>query len=132
MAEEEVARHGGSHVTALHLVRSQIIVRGIVQGVGFRPFVYSRANNRSLNGRACEILGLDPLYVANEGKLVAIVAPDLAEPLVTRMRQHQYGADACIIGEVKAEPGGIVSMRTGFGGTRIVDMLVGEQLPRIC
>jgi hydrogenase expression/formation protein HypE len=81
---------------------------------------------------ACEILGLDPLYVANEGKLVAIVAPELAEPLVTRMRQNQYARDACIIGEVKLEPGGIVSMRTGFGGTRIVDMLVGEQLPRIC
>ncbi len=81
---------------------------------------------------ACEILGLDPLYVANEGKLVAVVAADLAEPLVARMKQNQYGAQACIIGEVKSEPGGIVSMRTGFGGTRIVDMLVGEQLPRIC
>jgi hydrogenase expression/formation protein HypE len=81
---------------------------------------------------ACEILGLDPLYVANEGKLVAIVAADLAAPLVARMRQHPTGAGACVIGEVKAEPGGIVSMRTGFGGTRIVDMLVGEQLPRIC
>ena len=81
---------------------------------------------------ACEILGLDPLYVANEGKLVAIVSPDLAEALVDRMKQNQYGADACIVGDVKREPGGIVSMRTGFGGTRIVDMLVGEQLPRIC
>jgi len=81
---------------------------------------------------ACEILGLDPLYVANEGKLVAIVAAELAEPLVARMKHEPYGGDACVIGEVKAEPGGIVSMRTGFGGTRIVDMLVGEQLPRIC
>lgn len=81
---------------------------------------------------ACEILGLDPLYVANEGKLVAIVAAELAEPLVARMRENLYGADACIIGAVKEVPGGIVSMRTGFGGTRIVDMLVGEQLPRIC
>jgi hydrogenase expression/formation protein HypE len=81
---------------------------------------------------ACEILGLDPLYVANEGKLVAIVSAALAEPLVSRMKQNRYGRDACIIGEVKAEPGGIVTMRTGFGGTRIVDMLVGEQLPRIC
>ena len=81
---------------------------------------------------ACEILGLDPLYVANEGKLVAIVAAEIAEALVERMRQNQYGAGACVIGAVKAEPGGIVSMRTGFGGTRIVDMLVGEQLPRIC
>ena len=81
---------------------------------------------------ACEILGLDPLYVANEGKLVAIVSADLAHALVARMKQNKYGAGASIIGEVKAEPAGIVSMRTAFGGTRIVDMLVGEQLPRIC
>lgn len=81
---------------------------------------------------ACEILGLDPLYVANEGRLIAIVSAEIAEPLVARMREHLYGRDACIIGEVKAEPRGIVAMRTGFGGTRIVDMLVGEQLPRIC
>ena len=81
---------------------------------------------------ACEILGLDPLYVANEGKLAAVVAAELAEPLVARMKRERYGSDACVIGEVRAEPGGIVSMRTGFGGTRIVDMLVGEQLPRIC
>lgn len=81
---------------------------------------------------ACEILGLDPLYVANEGKLIAIVAADIADRLVSRMKLTRYGADACVIGEVKAEPPGIVAMRTGFGGTRIVDMLVGEQLPRIC
>ena len=81
---------------------------------------------------ACEILGLDPLYVANEGKLIAIVAPQVADRLVARMKQNRYGGNACIIGEVKAEPQGIVAMRTGFGGTRIVDMLVGEQLPRIC
>jgi hydrogenase expression/formation protein HypE len=81
---------------------------------------------------ACEILGLDPLYVANEGKLVAIVAAAVAESIIARMRQNTYGLEACIIGEVKAEPQGIVAMRTGFGGTRIVDMLVGEQLPRIC
>src|SRR5689334_1838618 len=79
---------------------------------------------------ACEILGLDPLYVANEGKLIVIVADEIAEPLVARMRQNRYGRDACIIGEVKAEPKGIVAMVTGFGGTRIVDMLAGEQLPR--
>jgi hydrogenase expression/formation protein HypE len=81
---------------------------------------------------ACEILGLDPLYVANEGKLVAIVAPEIADGLVARMRQNQYGREACIIGEVKTDPRGIVAMVTGFGGTRIVDMLAGEQLPRIC
>ncbi|MGH9902717.1 MAG: HypE family hydrogenase expression/formation protein, partial [Pyrinomonadaceae bacterium] len=81
---------------------------------------------------ACEILGLDPLYVANEGKLVAVVAAGIAEQLVSRMKDNPYGRDACIVGEVKAEPQGIVAMRTGFGGTRIVDMLAGEQLPRIC
>ena len=81
---------------------------------------------------ACEILGLDPLYVANEGKLIAIVAAEVAEAMVARMKATRYGRDACIIGEVKAEPKGIVAMVTGFGGTRIVDMLAGEQLPRIC
>jgi hydrogenase expression/formation protein HypE len=81
---------------------------------------------------ACEILGLDPLYVANEGKLIAIVSADVADSMVARMRAHEYGRDACIIGELKAGPQGIVAMRTGFGGRRIVDMLVGEQLPRIC
>ncbi len=81
---------------------------------------------------ACEILGLDPLYVANEGKLVAIVAPELAEPLLARMHNHEHGRAACVIGEVKSSPEGIVAMITGFGGTRIVDMLAGEQLPRIC
>jgi hydrogenase expression/formation protein HypE len=81
---------------------------------------------------ACEILGLDPLYVANEGKLVALVAPEVAEALVARMRAHPQGREARIIGEAKAEPPGIVVLRTAFGGTRIVDLLVGEQLPRIC
>ncbi|MCA1632487.1 MAG: hydrogenase expression/formation protein HypE [Acidobacteria bacterium] len=81
---------------------------------------------------ACEILGLEPLYVANEGKLVAIVSAGVADALVARMRQNAYGRDARVIGEVTAEPRGIVALRTGFGGTRIVDMLVGEQLPRIC
>ena len=81
---------------------------------------------------ACEILGLDPLYVANEGKLIAVVAPGVAERLVASMKRNRYGSAACIIGEVTPEPQGIVAMRTGFGGTRIVDMLAGDQLPRIC
>lgn len=81
---------------------------------------------------ACEILGLDPLYVANEGKLIAVVASDAADSLVERMRANPLGREACVIGEVIAEPAGIVSMVTGFGGTRIVDMLAGDQLPRIC
>lgn len=81
---------------------------------------------------ACEILGLDPLYVANEGKLVALISAEHADTILSRMKNNPRGVDACIIGEVKGEPKGIVSMTTGFGGTRIVDMLAGEQLPRIC
>ncbi len=81
---------------------------------------------------ACEISGLDPLYLANEGKLVAIVPADCAEQLVDVMRAHPAGAQTAIVGEVVATPAGIVVLNTGFGGGRIVDLLVGEQLPRIC
>ena len=81
---------------------------------------------------ACEILGLDPLYVANEGKLIAIVAPDRAEELVQTMRRHPLGRDAAIIGAVVDEHRGSVVMRSVAGGSRIVPMLAGEQLPRIC
>lgn len=81
---------------------------------------------------ACEILGLDPLYVANEGKLVAVVSAEIADEVIVRMHRNEHGKGACIIGEVKVEPRCIVSMTTAFGGTRIVDMLTGEQLPRIC
>lgn len=81
---------------------------------------------------ACEMLGLDPLYVANEGKLVAIVAPAAAEPILQAMRQHPLGQNARIIGTVLADDPGLVVMRTTLGTTRIVDMLAGDQLPRIC
>ncbi len=81
---------------------------------------------------ACEMLGLDPLYVANEGKLVAIVDPASAEPVLEAMRRHPLGADARIIGTVTGEHCGLVTMRTALGTTRIVDMLAGDQLPRIC
>lgn len=81
---------------------------------------------------ACELLGLDPLYVANEGKLIAIVAPEAAEALLQAMRQNPLGAGARIIGTVKREDAGLVTMRTTLGTTRIVDMLAGDQLPRIC
>ena len=81
---------------------------------------------------ACEILGLDPLYLANEGKLVAIVPADEADKLLTVMRAHPAGREAAIVGEVLAGPAGVVMLNTGFGGGRIVDMMVGEQLPRIC
>ena len=81
---------------------------------------------------ACEILGLDPLYLANEGKLVAIVPKERADQVLAAMRKHPAGEHAAIIGEVTAEPAGVVVLHTVFGGQRIVDMLVGEQLPRIC
>lgn len=81
---------------------------------------------------ACELLGMDPLYVANEGKLLAIVAPEDAEAILEVMHQHSLGQDAAIIGEVVSEHRGKVTARTGIGGTRIVAMQIGEQLPRIC
>ncbi len=81
---------------------------------------------------ACELLGLDPLYIANEGKLVAIVAPEAAETLLDVMRAHPLGVDAALIGEAIADEQRFVQMTTSFGGGRIVDWLVGEQLPRIC
>ena len=81
---------------------------------------------------ACEMLGFDPLHVANEGKLVAIVAPEDADAVLGRMQQNIYGRDAAIIGEVRQEHPGRVVMRTKLGASRIVDMLVGDLLPRIC
>jgi hydrogenase expression/formation protein HypE len=81
---------------------------------------------------ACELLGLDPLYVANEGKLIAIVAPDVAESILGAMRQHPLGKNGQIIGIVSAKHSGLVTMRTDLGTTRVVDMLPGDQLPRIC
>jgi hydrogenase expression/formation protein HypE len=81
---------------------------------------------------ACEMLGLDPLYVANEGKLLAFVPPNDADRALAVMHRHELGAKAAIIGEVVAEYPGVVTMRTTIGGTRVVDMISGEQLPRIC
>ncbi|HEX7437419.1 MAG TPA: AIR synthase-related protein, partial [Caldimonas sp.] len=81
---------------------------------------------------ACEFLGLDPLYVANEGKLVAICDPADAARLLEAMRAHPLGHDAAIIGEVIEDRHHFVQMRTRFGGKRIVDWLTGDQLPRIC
>jgi hydrogenase expression/formation protein HypE len=81
---------------------------------------------------ACEVLGLDPLYVANEGKLLAIVAPERAQAVLRQMQQHELGRDAAIIGEVVADHPGMVLMKTQIGGTRVLDVMFGEQLPRIC
>lgn len=98
---------------AIQLEQTKIPVREEVRGV-------------------CEVLGLEPLYLANEGKLVAIVAAEDAEQLIELMQQHPAGKDSCVIGKVEASPQGKVILETGFGGNRIIDMLVGEQLPRIC
>ncbi len=81
---------------------------------------------------AAEILGLDPFYIANEGKLIAILPPAQAEAVLAAMKKNPYGQDAAVIGEVKAENPGKVVMKTIIGGKRLMDMLAGEQLPRIC
>ncbi|MBI5643426.1 MAG: hydrogenase expression/formation protein HypE [Deltaproteobacteria bacterium] len=81
---------------------------------------------------ACEILGFDPLYLANEGKLVAVASKESAEKILLAMKKNPLGKDAAIIGEVKAEPKGKVLLETSIGNRRILDMLSGEQLPRIC
>src|ERR1700720_1553660 len=81
---------------------------------------------------ACELLGLDPLHIANEGQFLAIVAPDLADAALSALRSMPGGAEARIIGEVREQPAGSVLVTTRYGGSRIVDMLVGDPLPRIC
>jgi hydrogenase expression/formation protein HypE len=81
---------------------------------------------------ACELLGLDPLYVANEGKLIAIVAAEAAEAALAALRAHEYGQEAAIIGQVTAAHPGRLVLHTALGARRIVDMMIGEQLPRIC
>ena len=81
---------------------------------------------------ACEILGLDPLYVANEGKLLAVVAARDVDLVLNAMKSHPFGRQATVIGEVTSDHPGLVMMKTRIGGTRVVDMLSGEQLPRIC
>jgi hydrogenase expression/formation protein HypE len=81
---------------------------------------------------ACEILGIDPLYVASEGRLAAVVAPEAAEEALVALRALALGAEAALVGEVRAEPKGLVLLDTALGGSRIVDMLVGDPLPRIC
>ena len=81
---------------------------------------------------AAEILGIDPMHVANEGKLVAIVAPEAADAALAALRSMPGGEEAAEIGECKTEPEGMVLMATAFGGKRVMDQLVGDPLPRIC
>ncbi len=85
----------------------------------------------AVNG-ACDLLGIDPLYVANEGKLIAVVPPDQADAALAALQSHPLGRDAAVIGEIRDDPQRVVVLLTAFGGTRIVDMLVGDPLPRIC
>jgi hydrogenase expression/formation protein HypE len=101
---------------------SSLAVRLTESALPVRPAVFA----------ACEILGIDPLYVANEGKLVAVVGPEAAADALARLRTHTLGADAAEIGVVEAEPEGMVLLDTALGGSRIVDLLVGDPLPRIC
>jgi len=103
----------GQSQVSIHIDEKQIPVRDEVRG-------------------ACELLGLDPLYVANEGKLVAIVAPEDAELVLAAMRANPRGLEASIIGVIGKLQPGLVTMKTAFGSSRIVDMLAGDQLPRIC
>ena len=87
---------------------------------------------RRESGSLCEILGFDPLYIGNEGKAVIFVSGDSAESLLAKLRQHPLGKKSAIIGEVTEGRPGKVVMQTATGGLRIIDMPVGEQLPRIC
>lgn len=100
-------------------------------GVGIKIYEEKIPLKKEIAG-ICELLGFDPFYVANEGKLIAFVAPDYAEKVLAAIRADEFGQDACIIGEAIADNPGKVIMQTSIGGSRIVDMLTGEQLPRIC
>jgi len=103
----------------------------ISSGVGMQIYEEKIPLRREVAG-ICELLGFDPLYIANEGKLLACLPAGTAEKVLAVMRKNQYGKDACIIGDVISENPKKVSMKTRIGGTRILDMLTGEQLPRIC
>ncbi len=100
-------------------------------GVGIRIDEAAVPLREDVRG-VCEILGLDPLYLANEGKVVAIVPAAAADRVLAAMRAHPDGTDSALVAEVTEEPPGRVTLATRFGGDRVVDMLVGEQLPRIC
>jgi hydrogenase expression/formation protein HypE len=103
----------------------------VSSNVGIRLYEQSIPVREEVKGM-CEILGLDPLYLANEGKLVVVVPQENAETVLSAMKSHPAGKDACIIGEAIPSPQGVVLLKTAFAAERIVDMLVGEQLPRIC
>lgn len=117
------ATRGGAATALNELAASSRVAIGIEEErVPVRPDVRG----------ACEILGIDPLHMANEGKLLAVVAPERAEAALEALSAHPLGRSAALVGEVLAEPAGMVFVRTGIGGRRVLDMLVGDALPRIC
>ncbi|MGI8937930.1 MAG: hydrogenase expression/formation protein HypE [Iamia sp.] len=117
------ATRGGVGTVANELARDTDL--GVVLDEALLPI------DPAVNG-ACDMLGIDPLYVANEGKLLAVVAPEDADAALAAMQSLPVGARAARIGEIAADPAAVVVLLTTFGGTRIVDMLVGDPLPRIC
>jgi hydrogenase expression/formation protein HypE len=119
---KDATRGGVATVLNEIAIKSNIAIAVEEDAVPIRPEV---------NG-ACEMLGLDPLTIANEGRFIAVVARESEESAVRAMRKHPQGSDACTIGEVLEEPKGMVFLRTAFGGHRVLDMLVGDPLPRIC
>ncbi len=133
---QRILEAGGEHV---HVLRDP--TRGglasALNEIAQRARVGVRLNETDIPIRdevrgACEILGLDPLYVANEGKCIVIVAPEAAEEVLAAMRDHALGREAARIGQVVEDHPGRVLLRSSVGGVRVVDMLSGEQLPRIC
>jgi hydrogenase expression/formation protein HypE len=109
------------------------VLNEIAAGAGVSVVVQEDAIpvRRDVRG-SCELLGIDPLYVACEGRLVAVVAAAEADTALAAMRAHPLGEQATVVGRIAEDPSGLVLLRTGFGGTRIVDLLVGDPLPRIC
>jgi hydrogenase expression/formation protein HypE len=127
---------GGAGVHALHDptrggVAAALNEIATASGVSVELEEGAFPRDRGVEG-GCEVLGLDPLQVANEGKVVAVVAPERAEAVLAALRGHKYGAEAAMVGRVVEGPAGRVTMRTLLGTRRIVDMPSGELLPRIC
>ncbi len=127
------------HAAAVHVLRDPTRggVASALNEIAARSRVGIRLDERALPvlpdvQAACDMLGIDPVYVANEGKLIAIVAPEAAEAVLEGMRAHPLGRRAAIIGQVTDQHPGTVVARTGIGGTRVIPMQLGEQLPRIC
>lgn len=109
------------------------VLTELAQASGFGVVIEDdRVPVRPATRAMCDLLGIDPLYVANEGTFVAVVPPDEAGPALTAVRQLPGGEDARLVGRIVTEPASSVVLMTPFGGTRMVDMLIGDPLPRIC